>query len=55
MNEIIKLFAEVESPTLTFNNVIFIGIHHLQKIVCVMGTICTPNSANVFKGKFERT
>ena len=30
-------------------------IHYLQKIGCVMGTICAPNYANIFMGKFEKT
>lgn len=25
-----------------------------KKTGCTMGTICVPNYANVFKGKFER-
>ena len=41
--------------TLTLNNFVFNGIHFLQKIGCVMGTICTPNYANIFMGKFEKT
>ena len=40
---------------LTLNNFVFNGIHYLQKIGCAMGTICTPNYANIFMGKFEKT
>ena len=41
--------------TLTLNNFVFNGIHYLQKIRCAMGTICAPNYANIFTGKFEKT
>ena len=40
---------------LTFNNFVFNRIHYLQKIGCAMGTICAPNYANIFIGKFEKT
>ena len=40
---------------LTLNNFVFSGIHYLQKIGCAMGTICAPNYANIFMGKFEKT
>ena len=39
---------------LTLNNFIFYGIHYLQKLGCAMETICAPNYANIFMGKFER-
>ena len=39
---------------LTLNNFEFNGIHHLQKIGCAMETICAPNYANTFMGKFEK-
>ena len=39
---------------LTLNNFIFIRFRCLQKMGRVMGTICAPNYANVFMGKFER-
>ena len=32
----------------TLNNLIFNVIHYLQKLGCVMGTICTPNYANFY-------
>ena len=35
-------------------NFIFNGIHYLQKLGCTMETICPPNYANIFTGKFER-
>ena len=38
----------------TLNNLIFNVIHYLQKLGCVMGTICTPNYANIFMRKSER-
>ena len=38
----------------TLNNFIFNRIHYLQKLGCAMGSICTPNYANIFMGKFER-
>ena len=40
---------------LTPNNFVFNGIHYLQKIGCAIGTICAPNYANIFMGKFEKT
>ena len=40
---------------LTLNNLVFNGIHYLQKIRYAMGTICVPNYANSFMGKFEKT
>ena len=40
---------------LTLNNFVFNGIHYLQKIGCAMGTICAPNYANIFMGRFEKT
>ena len=40
---------------LTFNNFVFNGIHDLQNIGCAMETICAPNYANIFMGKFEKT
>ena len=48
---IIKLFFLI----LILNNFVFNGIHYLQKIGCAMGTICAPNYANNFMGKFEKT
>ena len=41
--------------TLTLSNFVFNGIHFLPKIGCAIGTICTPNYANIFMGKFEKT
>ena len=39
---------------LTINNFVFKGIHYLQKTGCAMRTICAPNYANIFMGKFEK-
>ena len=38
---------------LALNNFIFNGIHYLQKLGCATETICAPNYANIFMGKFE--
>ena len=40
---------------LTLNNFVFNGIHYLQQVGCAIGTICAPNYANIFVGKFEKT
>ena len=49
-----KVITKFLFPILTMNNLIFSGIHYLQKLGCAMGTICAPNYANIFMGKFER-
>ena len=38
---------------LTLKNLIFNGIHYVQKLGCAMGAICTPNYTNIFIRKFE--
>ena len=40
---------------LLLKNFAFNGIYYLQKIGCATGTICAPNYANIFIGKFEKT
>ena len=50
LNKFIKFLFLV----LTLFNFIFDGIHYLRKLGCAMGTICAPNYANIFMGKFER-
>ena len=38
---------------LTLNNILFNGIHYLQRMGCALGTKCAPSYANLFMGKFE--
>lgn len=49
-----KIVIRILFEILTLNNFIFNGIHYVQKLGCVMGTICTPNYSNIFRGNFER-
>ena len=49
-----KVIIKFLFPILTLNNFIFNGIYYLQKLGCALGTICAPNYANIFMGKFER-
>ena len=49
-----KVVIRILFEILTLNNFIFNGIHYVQKLGCVMGTICIPNYSNIFRGNFER-
>ena len=44
----IKIIVRFLFLILTLNIFVFNGFPYLQKIECAMGTVCTPNYANVF-------
>ena len=50
-----KVILKILFLILTLKNFVFNGIRYLQKIGCAMGTVCAPNYANIFMGKFEKT
>ena len=47
-----KVFIRFLFLILTLNSFVFSQTHYLQKIGYAMVTICLPNYANIFLGKF---